>query len=80
MRCATPPPPNGPAIGNRRHSFLLIVAGYFVRAAAISVPGPRDVRFRIEEFLDFRLFVVRMQNPKFSAMRPFPRISRRELC
>jgi pentatricopeptide repeat protein len=25
------------AIGNRRHSFLLIIAGYFVRAAAISV-------------------------------------------
>jgi hypothetical protein len=32
--------------GNRRHSFLLIIAGYFVRAAAIFVPGPRNVRRR----------------------------------
>src|SRR5258708_7023888 len=41
------------AIGNRRHSFLLIIAGYFVRAAAIFVPGPRNVRFRIADFPRF---------------------------
>jgi hypothetical protein len=41
-----------------RHSLLLIIAGSFVLAAAIFLPGPRKVRFRIADFLDFRLFVV----------------------
>jgi hypothetical protein len=41
------------AIGNRRHSLLLIIAGYFLRAAAIFVPGPRNGRFRIADFPRF---------------------------
>jgi len=41
------------AIGNRRHSLLLIIAGYYVRAAAIFCSASES---RI--FLDFRLFVA----------------------
>jgi hypothetical protein len=41
------------AIGNLRHSLLLIIVGSFVRAAAIFVPGPRNVRFRIADFPRF---------------------------
>src|ERR1700722_4399495 len=37
----------------RRHSLLLIIASYFVREAAISVPGPRNVRFGIADFPRF---------------------------
>jgi hypothetical protein len=41
------------AIGNRLHSFLLIIAGDFAHAAAIFVPGPRNVRLRIADFIRF---------------------------
>jgi hypothetical protein len=37
----------------RQHSLLLIIAGYFVLAAAIFLPGPRNVRFRIADFPRF---------------------------
>jgi hypothetical protein len=33
--------------------LLLIIAGYFAREAAISVPGPRNVRFGIAAFPRF---------------------------
>jgi hypothetical protein len=33
--------------------LLLIIAGYFVRAAAIFVPRPRNIRFRIADFPRF---------------------------
>ena len=53
LECAANTATKCVAIGNRRHSFLPIIAGYFVRAAAIFVPGPRNVRFRIADFPRF---------------------------
>jgi hypothetical protein len=47
------------AIGNRRHSSLLIIAGYFVREAAIVFPGREMSASESRIFLDFRLFVAR---------------------
>src|ERR1700757_5037952 len=46
------------AIGNRRHSLLLIIVGYFVRAAATFLfPGREMSASESRIFLDFRLFV-----------------------
>jgi hypothetical protein len=48
------------AKGNRRHSLLLIIAGYFVRAAATFLfPGREMSASESRIFLDFRLFVAR---------------------
>jgi hypothetical protein len=48
------------AIGNRRHSLLLIIVGYFVRAAATFLfPGREMSASESRIFLDFRLFVAR---------------------
>jgi hypothetical protein len=47
------------AIGNRRHSLLLIIVGYFVRAAATFLfPGREMSTSESRIFLDFRLFVA----------------------
>jgi hypothetical protein len=47
------------AKGNRRHSLLLIIAGYFVRAAATFLfPGREMSASESRIFLDFRLFVA----------------------
>jgi hypothetical protein len=47
------------AIGNRRHSLLLIIVGYFVRAAATFLfPGREMSASESRIFLDFRLFVA----------------------
>jgi hypothetical protein len=53
------------AIGNRRHSLLLIIVGYFVRAAATFLfPGREMSASEWRIFLDFRLFVAgRDKNP-----------------
>jgi hypothetical protein len=48
------------AIGNRRHSLLLIIVGYFVRAAATFLfPGREMSASESRIFLDFRMFVAR---------------------
>jgi len=48
------------AKGNRRHSLLLIIAGYFVRAAATFLfPGREMSASESRIFLDFRLFMAR---------------------
>jgi hypothetical protein len=51
------------AKGNRRHSLLLIIAGYFVRAAATFLfPGREMSASESRIFLDFRLFVARLRH------------------
>ena len=44
------------AMGNRLHSLLLMIAGYFVREAAIVFPGREMSASESRIFLDFRLF------------------------
>jgi hypothetical protein len=57
------PPPKCVAKGNRRHSLLLIIAGYFVRAAATFLfPGREMSASESRIFLDFRLFVARLRH------------------
>ena|SRR5215471_3163673 len=46
------------AIGNRRHSLLLVIAGYFMRAVVVFVPDREMSASESRIFLDFRLFVA----------------------
>ena len=60
MECAGNTATKCVAKGNRRHSLLLIIAGYFVRAAATFLfPGREMSASESRIFLDFRLFVAR---------------------
>ena len=59
MECAGNTATKCVAKGNRRHSLLLIIAGYFVRAAATFLfPGREMSASESRIFLDFRLFVA----------------------